>query len=233
MDRAVLSQFAKGDLIALLLGQEARHTGGDGDGVASTDRRIGAPTRAEQQQQRQATVQRRAEEAGAGEPVCGNGLARRPVVRRAIPGEHFAPDRDTRHHHRPLSADLHDVRHGVDHGDGDRPRCPAGVGPPRTATADRHGTPRARLPLRGLRRAKPGRYFPKGSLRPCSTARRSALRTLSPALPVVAREASGRIAGRPLRGKSGHRDDRSDRQPPVGASKVSPMRCATTWQRHR
>ena len=26
MDRAVLSQFAKGDLIALLLGQEARHT---------------------------------------------------------------------------------------------------------------------------------------------------------------------------------------------------------------
>ena len=48
------------------------------------------------------------------------------------------------------------VRRTVDRGDGDRPSRPAGVRSARTAAADRHRTPCARLPLRGVRHADAG-----------------------------------------------------------------------------
>src|SRR4051794_31898661 len=64
MDRAALNELTKGDLIELLLAQETRHAAE----MAALRERIAksaAPGRAEQWQQRQATVQRRAEETAA------------------------------------------------------------------------------------------------------------------------------------------------------------------------
>ena len=93
---------------------------------------IGASTRAEQQQQRQATVQRRAEEAAAGQQSAGT-VWQEDRWAEGPSGRDVAPDRNTRYHHRPLSADLHGVRRGVDRGDGDGPCRPAGVRSPRTS----------------------------------------------------------------------------------------------------
>ena len=85
------------------------------------------------------------------------------------------------------------VRRGPGSGHERRPQRPAGVRSARAAASRRHRASCARLQVRCLRRANAcavsGRRQRAGAVRPAD--RR--VRALSPALPVVAREASGRV----------------------------------------
>ena len=94
--------------------------------------RTGTPAWAEQRQQRQAAVQRRAGEAGPGQqPARGVGQEAR---RAAGPsGRDVAPDGNAGRHDRSLPSGLRRMRGAVDRGAGHRPRRPPGACPGRSS----------------------------------------------------------------------------------------------------
>ena len=82
--------------------------------------------------------------------------------------------------------------------------------------------------------AKTRAPFPDGVNAPVQYgARNRRLRALSPALSVVAREASGRIDGRSPRREAGHRDDRENEPDLPDVSRALPMSCEIMSRRRR
>ena len=147
----------------------------------------------------------------SGKPPSSDGLkkpARVRSLREAFQQEDRAGRRGTkarrcvrppaisRRRRRSLPVGLLRVRRGPRSGHQHWPQRPAGVRSARAAASRRHRTSCARLPMRRLRRANAGAVSRR---RQCARAVRPAdrrVRALSPALPVVAREASGRVNGR-------------------------------------
>ena len=147
--------------------------------------RTGAPPRAEQQQQRQATVQRRTEQAtAAGQQPAGtvwqeDRRAEGPPWRDASPGS------TARCHHRPLSRGLHRVRQIADRGDDDGSRRAAGIRSARATTVDCDRTPCVWLPVRRLRHADSGGIPRRGDRAGAIRRTHQRVRTVSAALPVA------------------------------------------------
>jgi transposase len=133
MDRAALAQLSKDDLIALLLAQEARHAAEMEvmrARIAELERRLGLNS------------------SNSGKPPSSDGLKKPPRVRslrersgkkpggqKGHPGETLrrtaTPDTTVDH----FPPGLHEVRRGVDRGDGDGPssrvRCSICLNPKR------------------------------------------------------------------------------------------------------
>src|SRR5208283_3108610 len=117
--------------------------------------------------------------------------------------ENTEPDRDTRRHDRSFPGSLRGVWRAAEQDGGHGPYRPPGGRSAGATAADRDGTPSIRMPLRELRQANASGFSRR---RECAGAIRRAdrgVRGLSAALPVAAREASGRTDGRSVRREPG------------------------------